>query len=92
MIALFIINIGSGGIRPCLTAFGGDQFTCPQQLQQLETFFSIIYLTVNAATLIAVFVTPILRDDVECFGDDSCFALGFGVPAVVMLIALGKGR
>lgn len=90
MVALFIINIGSGGIRPCITAFGGDQFTCPQQLPELETFFSIIYLAINAATLVAVFVTPILREDVACFGEDTCFALGFGVPAAIMLVALGK--
>lgn len=90
MIALFVINIGSGGIRPCITAFGGDQFIVPQQLQAVENFFSAIYLAINAATLIAVFVTPILREDVQCFGEDSCFALGFGVPAVVMIAALGK--
>ena len=25
--------------------------------------------------------------DVECFGDDTCYSLAFGIPAILMLIA-----
>ena len=32
-------------------------------------------------------MTPILREDVECFGDDSCYSLAFGVPAILMAVA-----
>ena len=31
---------------------------------------------------------PILRNDVKCFGMDNCFPLAFGVPSILMLIAL----
>lgn len=34
--------------------------------------------------------TPILRKSITCFGDDTCYALGFGFPAVLMLISLRK--
>ena len=27
------------------------------------------------------------RQDVQCFGDDTCYSLAFGVPAALMLIA-----
>ena len=27
------------------------------------------------------------RQDIQCFGDDTCYSLAFGVPAVLMLIA-----
>ena len=30
---------------------------------------------------------PVLREDVECFGDDTCYSLAFGVPAIFMLVA-----
>lgn len=90
MVALFIIHMGTGGIKPCAPAFGGEQFVCPQQSRELEKFFSFFYITLNAGALIAVFVTPILRDDVECFGESSCFALAFGVNAVFVLLSLGK--
>lgn len=31
----------------------------------------------------------LLAGDVKCFGDD-CYALAFGVPAALMVVALGK--
>ena len=31
-----------------------------------------------------------LADDIDCFGTGECFALAFGVPAVLMIVSLGK--
>ena len=31
-----------------------------------------------------------LADDLNCFGTCQCFALAFGVPAVLMVISLGE--
>ncbi|XP_069172199.1 solute carrier family 15 member 2 isoform X2 [Procambarus clarkii] len=84
---LFLIAVGTGGIKPCVSAFGGDQFVVPQQERQLTQFFSIFYFSINAGSLISTYVTPILRDNIHCFGSD-CYSLAFGVPAVLMLIAL----
>lgn len=30
MIAMILIGLGTGGIKPCVSAFGGDQFTSQQ--------------------------------------------------------------
>lgn len=60
----------------------------PQQAAQLAIFFSLFYFSINAGSLISTTVTPILREDVECFGMDDCFPLAFGVPAVLMVIAI----
>lgn len=38
--------------------------------------------------MISTSVTPILREDVHCFGDKDCFSLAFGVPAVLMLLSV----
>ncbi|XP_032791790.2 solute carrier family 15 member 2 isoform X1 [Daphnia magna] len=88
LLGLFIIALGTGGIKPCVSAFGGDQFIRPQQDKQLEQFFSVFYVAINAGSLISTFVTPILREDVQCFGSNSCFPLAFGVPALLMIIAV----
>lgn len=39
IVALLLIAVGTGGIKPCVTAFGGDQFVLPQvSLQDLTVF------------------------------------------------------
>ncbi|KAG8432145.1 hypothetical protein GDO86_016687, partial [Hymenochirus boettgeri] len=86
MIGLVCIAFGTGGIKPCVAAFGGDQFA-EEHAKERSKFFSIFYLSINAGSLISTFVTPVLRGDVQCFGGD-CFALAFGVPAALMFVAL----
>uniref|UniRef100_A0A8C3V8Y6 Solute carrier family 15 member 2 n=1 Tax=Catharus ustulatus TaxID=91951 RepID=A0A8C3V8Y6_CATUS len=90
MVGLFLIALGTGGIKPCVSAFGGDQFE-EEHTSERSKFFSIFYLSINAGSLISTFVTPVLRGDVKCFGED-CYALAFGVPAALMVLALvGEG-
>ncbi|XP_004917672.2 solute carrier family 15 member 2 [Xenopus tropicalis] len=86
IIGLIAIAFGTGGIKPCVAAFGGDQFE-EEHAQERSKFFSIFYLSINAGSLISTFVTPVLRGDVKCFGGD-CYALAFGVPAALMFVAL----
>jgi len=40
--------------------------------------------------VIASIVEPMLRKDVQCFGDTDCFPLAFGVMAILMVLAFGK--
>ncbi|CAG0887083.1 unnamed protein product [Darwinula stevensoni] len=88
MVGLLLIAMGTGGIKPCVSAFGGDQFVIPGQEKQLGQFFSAFYFAINGGSLISTFLTPILREDVHCFGDKSCFPLAFGVPAALMITSL----
>lgn len=87
IIGLLLIGVGSGGIKPCVSAFGGDQFKIPEQANQLASFFLFFYFSINAGSLLSTLITPVLRSDVHCFGDDSCFSLAFGVPAVLMIVS-----
>lgn len=89
LLGLALVAFGSGGIKPCVAAFGGDQFKLPEQAAQMTTFFSIFYFAINCGSLISSTVTPILRHDVNCFGEDDCFSLAFGVPGILMLLSIG---
>ncbi|XP_054275603.1 peptide transporter family 1-like isoform X2 [Macrosteles quadrilineatus] len=88
LLGLLLIAVGTGGIKPCVSSFGGDQFVLPQQAKQLAQFFSLFYFSINAGSLLSTYLTPVLRHDVQCFGEDTCFPLAFGVPALLMVIAL----
>lgn len=89
-IGLLLIAFGSGGIKPCVSAFGGDQFKLPEQTAQVATYFSLFYFSINSGSLVSTTLTPILREDVKCFGEHDCFSLAFGVPAILMAVAIGK--
>ena len=89
-IGLTLIGIGTGGIKPCVATFGGEQFVMPYQKKPMTQFFSLFYAAVNCGSLTSVLVTPILRSAITCFGQDSCYPLAFGVPAALMAIAVGK--
>lgn len=88
MLGLGLIAVGSGGIKPCVAAFGGEQFKMPEQAKQLATFFSLFYFSINAGSLLSTSITPILREDVDCFDMGDCFPLAFGVPAILMVVAV----
>ncbi|XP_030031877.1 peptide transporter family 1 isoform X2 [Manduca sexta] len=88
IMALLLIAFGTGGIKPCVSAFGGDQFKLPEQERYLGYFFSLFYFAINAGSLISTFLTPILRADVHCFGDNDCYSLAFGVPGILMIVSI----
>lgn len=90
MLALLFMAIGTGGIKPCVSSFGGDQFVVPQQAKQLAQFFSVFYFSINTGSLISTYVTPVFRQEVHCLGRDSCFPLAFGLPGLFMFIGTGK--
>ncbi|NXV87136.1 S15A1 protein, partial [Calonectris borealis] len=88
MVGLILIALGTGGIKPCVAAFGGDQFEDDQEKQRTR-FFSIFYLSINAGSLLSTIITPILRAQ-ECgiHSKQRCYPLAFGVPAALMAVAL----
>ena len=50
-------------------------------------FFSIFYFAINAGSMLATFITPALRT-VSCFNQPTCYPAAFGLPALLMLVAL----
>jgi dipeptide/tripeptide permease len=85
-LALALIALGTGGIKPCVSAFGGDQiqFTLPDgpaKDRLHRQFFSMYYFAVNAGSLISTLLTPVLRTDVS-------YSVAFAVPAALMMCAL----
>jgi len=87
IIGLVIIGFGrTGGIKPCVSAFGGDQFD-ESEKEKSRRFFSFFYGAINAGSLLSLFITPFFKGNVQCFGGP-CYFLAFGVPAVLMVVAV----
>ncbi len=76
---LFLISLGSGGIKPLVSAFVGDQFN--QSNKHLSKIvYDAFYWTINFGSFFASLLMPIfLRDHGP--------AIAFGIPGVLMLIA-----
>ncbi len=78
-LGLFLFAFGTGGIKPCVSANVGDQFTAKNQ-HLIERAFSIFYLAINAGSLISIYLCPELLQK-------GGRLLAFGLPASAMLIA-----
>src|SRR5204863_6408478 len=78
-IGLALIALGSGGIKPCVSAFCGDQFK-PEQAGLLAKAYGLFYWSINFGSFFSFLVIPWLKDEWS-------YRVAFGVPGVLMLIA-----
>lgn len=89
LLGLFTVAFGTGGIKPCVSAFGGDQFK-PDDDKNTTLFFDLFYWSINAGSLLSTFVSPVLRQTTcgSLGTETSCFFLAFLIPAVLMCVAI----
>ncbi|XP_054820071.1 protein NRT1/ PTR FAMILY 8.1-like [Prosopis cineraria] len=82
-LALYLIALGTGGIKPCVSSFGADQFDDADDAEKEKkgSFFNWFYFSINIGALIAASVLVWIQDNVG-------WGLGFGIPAAAMAIAV----
>ncbi len=78
-VGLALIAIGTGGIKPCVSAFAGDQFG-PGRQHLLPKIYGMFYWSINFGSFFAFAFLPSARDN---FG----YRWAFGIPGVAMLLA-----
>ncbi len=76
---LAMIALGSGGIKPCVSAHVGDQFGS-KNAHQLPRIFNWFYFSINIGAAISMILTPWL---LQWYGPH----WAFGVPGILMAIA-----
>jgi POT family proton-dependent oligopeptide transporter len=74
-----LIAFGSGGIKPCVSAFMGDQFK-PEQSHLLQKAYGAFYWAINLGSFFSFLVIPWVKDR-------HGYGLAFGVPGIFMAIA-----
>ncbi len=78
-LGLGLIAIGSGGIKPCVSAHVGDQFK-QENKSLIDKVFSWFYFSINFGAFLSTIATPWLLEHVGP-------AVAFGVPGALMILA-----
>lgn len=55
-----LLAVGAGGIKSCVSVLGGQQYSPVDQKDQLTTFFTLFYASINVGALIGGFVVPLV--------------------------------
>jgi len=76
---LFFIALGSGGIKPCVSAFVGDQFDESNQ-HLIQKVYEIFYFSINFGSF---FSTLLIPWTLKAYGP----GIAFGIPGVLMAVA-----
>jgi proton-dependent oligopeptide transporter, POT family len=78
-IGLALIAFGSGGIKPCVSAFMGDQFK-PEQSHLLQKAYGAFYWSINFGSFFSFLVIPWIKNHYN-------YSLAFAVPGILMALA-----
>lgn len=78
-LGLALIAIGSGGIKPCVSANVGDQFG-KSNWHLVQKVYQMFYFIINFGSFFAVLIIPLLK---EWYG----FKVAFAVSGILMFIA-----
>ncbi|KAG0556445.1 hypothetical protein KC19_11G054600 [Ceratodon purpureus] len=81
-VSLYTIALGSGGIRPCVSTFGADQFDVenPKESGQLPRFFNGFYFMITMGIFLSLTLVVYISEYIS-------WAWGFGTLSIAMAVA-----
>ena len=81
--SLYLVAVGLGGHKPCIQAFGADQFDGrnPVECIAKSSFFNWWIFGVFSVTIVTQSVLSYIQDNLN-------WGLGFGIPCIGMILGL----
>ncbi|MED6124018.1 hypothetical protein PIB30_055086 [Stylosanthes scabra] len=82
---LYVIALGTGGVKTCVSSFGADQFDDTDTRERITkaSFFNWYYFSIYLGALVSSTFIVWIQDNVG-------WALGFGIPAIFMGLSIGS--
>lgn len=82
-LSLYLIGLGTGGLKSSVSGFGTDQFDekDPKEKTQMTYFFSRFFFFISMGTLLAVTVLVYIQDEVDR-------SWAYGICCISMLISV----
>lgn len=71
---ILLVAMGTGGIKPCISVFGGDQ------ANKNSNFFSLFYFSINCGAMVSILTLPIIAH--------TNYTIAFIVPFVLISMAV----
>ncbi|KAI3966796.1 hypothetical protein MKW92_040849 [Papaver armeniacum] len=86
-VALYMIALGTGGIKPCVSSFGADQFDDTDEVEKKRksSFFNWFYFTINIGALLAASVLVYIQTKIG-------WSWGFGIVFSLVLVYTGTKK
>lgn len=80
---MYLTALGSGGIKPCVSSFGGDQFkeSSARERKWRSSFFNWFYFVINIGSLVASTVVVGVQES-------KGYGIGFGIPTIFFAVAI----
>ncbi|TVU08730.1 hypothetical protein EJB05_42142 [Eragrostis curvula] len=82
-VGLYLIALGNGGIKPCTSAFGADQFDGADSEERVtkSSYFNWYNFAVNTGSVLSGILLVWVQDNIG-------WAVGFAIPTVLMVFSL----
>ncbi|VVA98750.1 unnamed protein product [Arabis nemorensis] len=82
---LYLIALGTGGIKPCVSSFGADQFDDTDAIERVRkaSFFNWFYFSINIGSFVSSTLLVWLQENAG-------WGLGFLIPTVFMGLSVAS--